>query len=336
MRIPPRLNSISISPLSSNVGLGSTIAFNATTLDQYGDPFVTVANWTSSNTTVGTINTSGFFTAKASGATTITVTAGNVSTSTTVTVSARNKKVSLVGVGGDTETATSTSLVDQIGNAIANLLNPKPKVLTPINTVEVPVSVPVALKLPDLPTFGGTTKNSFSLITPISAFVFAPLPDEISSILTKSTGLTDYLAAVGVSRVQDFVSLGRKPVLVSSNSSTVGLFNISSGTTTIKSYITNDTDNKIIQIIHVASSTPLNISFVVANKNPVVGTWNNRNISYPIKGNKATLKLVAPTEPGKYYLTTQSLPLPLVIEVLDIQPIKPVTFWSVVLSWFGL
>ncbi len=334
-RIPARLNSITISPRSSTVGLGSTIAFVATTLDQYGAAYNTTVTWTSSKASVGAVDSNGLFTAQASGATTITATAGDLSASTGVTVSSRSRRVSLVGVGGDTD--TSTSLVDQIGKAISDLLNPKPKVLTPINTIEIPVNVPEALKLPELPTFGGTSTNSFSLVTPISAFVFAPLPEEISSILAKSTGLTEYLAAVGVSRVQDFVSLGRKPVLVSSTSTKVGLFNISNGTTTINSYITNDTDNKIIQIVHVASGTPLTISFVTTNKNSVVGTWSNRNISYVVNGNKATFKLIAPAQPGQYYLTTQSLPLPLVIEVLDIQPVvKPATWWSILLGWFGL
>jgi hypothetical protein len=85
--IPPALASISIAPLNPNLLVGATSTFVSTTLDQYGNPFATTTTWTTSSSTVGTINAAGLFTAVSAGTTTVTATAGAISTSTVVTVS---------------------------------------------------------------------------------------------------------------------------------------------------------------------------------------------------------------------------------------------------------
>ncbi len=75
----PRLEVINISPAYSGIAVGSTIEFNVSTLDQYGNHFDAVPELSSSNTTVGTINeTTGVFTALEPGETTITAESGEI------------------------------------------------------------------------------------------------------------------------------------------------------------------------------------------------------------------------------------------------------------------
>ncbi len=88
----PVLTTVTISPLNPSVVAGTTKQFTATTLDQNNAPIGATLSWSSSNTTVGTINSAGLFTAVTAGTTTITVTATNgtvtktASTTATVTV----------------------------------------------------------------------------------------------------------------------------------------------------------------------------------------------------------------------------------------------------------
>jgi len=249
------------------------------------------------------------------------------------------------GEGGDADTSASTSsTTGSTTLALSTTTKPKDNVLTPINTVEVPVIIPQQLALQDLPVFSNNTssnangKTSFTFAPVINIFLSAPLPKEITNILDRSKELKDYFASVGLIKIQDFVSLTRKPIAVSSTSSPVSLFTVSNGTTTIRTYITNDANNQMIQLVRVASSTPLTISFTPTDINETTGTWNNKNILFISYGNQATFKLTAPSLPGKYYLNTPSSPLPLVIEVLNIQPIQnnPATWVSRVLKWLGL
>jgi hypothetical protein len=88
----PVLTTVTISPLNPSVVEGTTKQFTATTLDQNNAPIGATLSWSSSNTSVGTINSAGLFTAVAAGTTTITVTATNgtvtKTASTTATVTA--------------------------------------------------------------------------------------------------------------------------------------------------------------------------------------------------------------------------------------------------------
>jgi len=360
--LPPALTSITISPLTPSVPVGATTTFSATTLDQYGNPFSASVTWSSSQISVGTINSSGVFSAVAAGTTIITGTAGSHTATTTVTTTAvvannshGRKNPTQDAEGGDTDissttpsTTASTTVIDDIANAINNILNPKPKVLTPIKEVEVPVTVPTKLALQNLPVFalettsgglvGSGTKTTFTFAPTISSFITAPLPQEITSTLNKSKELKDYFATVGLTQIQDFAALSRKPMTLAGSSTPENLFTVSNGAIVLRTYITNDINYKLIQTVRVASSTPLTISFTPTDNNTITGTWNGKIISFVSNNNKATLKITAPSLPGKYYLSTSASPLPLVIEVLNLQPIstsKP-TFISKVLGWLGL
>ncbi|WP_292522465.1 Ig-like domain-containing protein [Methanoculleus sp.] len=83
----PALTSIEIDPSAATLAINETETFRATVLDQFGAEMTNVTvTWTSSNTTVGEIDTEGVFTALAVGTTTVTATADNVSAEAAVTV----------------------------------------------------------------------------------------------------------------------------------------------------------------------------------------------------------------------------------------------------------
>ncbi|NJD76165.1 MAG: Ig domain-containing protein [Candidatus Methanoperedens sp.] len=127
---PPVLTKITVSPATASVVVGGTQTFTAATLDQNGKPITATVTWTSSNTAVGTIDSTGKFTAKAAGTVTITATSGSVKGTATATVTSTTPpspapvltKITVspatasIAVGG-TQTFTAATL-DQNGNPI--------------------------------------------------------------------------------------------------------------------------------------------------------------------------------------------------------------------------
>ncbi len=85
---PPVLTTIEVSPSSVTLYVAETQEFTATGKDQHGYPIETGAiTWASSNTAVGTIDSSGLFTAAGAGTTTVSATGdGGVSGTADVTV----------------------------------------------------------------------------------------------------------------------------------------------------------------------------------------------------------------------------------------------------------
>jgi subtilisin family serine protease len=84
---PSVLTSIEVIPSASTLDVGDPQQFTATAYDQFGNEVTNIIfAWTSSNTTVGTINDAGYFTALAAGATTINATNGSIVGSAYVTV----------------------------------------------------------------------------------------------------------------------------------------------------------------------------------------------------------------------------------------------------------
>ncbi len=95
-----QLATITISPSPATISLGQTQQFTATGRDTNGNIVSITPTWSSSNTTVGTINAAGIFTALAAGTTTIIATSGSISGTATMTVS--------TGVASGTITGTVT------------------------------------------------------------------------------------------------------------------------------------------------------------------------------------------------------------------------------------
>lgn len=77
---------IKVSPATVSIVVGSIQTFTAVTLDRSSKPITAVVIWSSSNTAVGTIDSSGRFMAKAAGTTTITASSGSASGISDVTV----------------------------------------------------------------------------------------------------------------------------------------------------------------------------------------------------------------------------------------------------------
>lgn len=101
---PPVLTTITVSPANASVVAGSNQTFTAYPKDQYGNPFTATVTWTSSNTTVGTVDGTGLFTAVAAGVTTITAANGSVSGTATATVTSPVTAVTVTFVVTDSVT----------------------------------------------------------------------------------------------------------------------------------------------------------------------------------------------------------------------------------------
>lgn len=128
-RLLPALNSVSISPSSSTVMVGSTTQFTATTLDQYGAAFASPTAWSSSNPSVATINSSGLASTLSVGNTTIYAISGGLIASANLAVtpvpvlaSLSLSPASASVVAGTPKQFTVTAL-DQFSNPIAAAIN---------------------------------------------------------------------------------------------------------------------------------------------------------------------------------------------------------------------
>ena len=124
--VKPTLTSIEVTPAAPTVEIGGEIEFTATCYDEFGNIMTGIEiAWTSSDTTVGTIDQTGTFTALAGGVTTITATAGEFSAEASVTVTAEEPvpvSLKLTPPGatleiGDDQKFT-VSAIDQNNNAM--------------------------------------------------------------------------------------------------------------------------------------------------------------------------------------------------------------------------
>ncbi|MDV2482467.1 PGF-pre-PGF domain-containing protein [Methanoculleus sp. Wushi-C6] len=124
------LTTVEIAPSTATVAVGTTREFAVACYDQSGNLMTGVpVAWASSNTTVGTVNESGTFTALAEGTADLTATAGGLSATAAVTVIAPASPV-LTGIEvapatatvetGETLAFTATAL-DQFGTAMSGV-----------------------------------------------------------------------------------------------------------------------------------------------------------------------------------------------------------------------
>lgn len=89
----PVLATITVSPATASVEAGKTQAFSASTLDDLGNPISATITWTSSDPSVGTIDSAGLFKAVSPGTATITAENGTVNGTATATVIAAQSPV---------------------------------------------------------------------------------------------------------------------------------------------------------------------------------------------------------------------------------------------------
>jgi sugar lactone lactonase YvrE len=197
----PRLNSILISPIKPTVSVPPTTTFVSTTLDQFGNPFDTTTNWISSNTSVGTINSSGLFTALSAGTTTITATAGTLSTSTVVTVKAVLSSISISPLNPNViYRATAqfvSSPVDQFGNPFATTTKWKSSraVIGTINTsglFTAKTTRGTTIITGTAGTFSATTTANVARAFAASGAALADIASETVSAPVETTGVITY------------------------------------------------------------------------------------------------------------------------------------------------
>ena len=122
----PTLNSITIDPTSANLIVGgATQQLTASTFDQSGNPITATVTWTSSNSAIAKVSTTGLVTAVAAGTASITASNGTVkSAPTTITVTKLVPKTITISptsvaltVAGTGQQLTAT-ILDQNGNPI--------------------------------------------------------------------------------------------------------------------------------------------------------------------------------------------------------------------------
>ena len=127
--VEPVVTTIKVTPSAATLGIGETRAFQATVLDQDGNTMTGVAiTWACSDSTIGTIDAGGLFTAKAVGTTTLTASAGEVSGPATVTVTADESILTRIEVTpseatlgiGETR-AFQATVLDQFDNTMTGV-----------------------------------------------------------------------------------------------------------------------------------------------------------------------------------------------------------------------
>jgi hypothetical protein len=194
-----------------------------------------------------------------------------------------------------------------------------------IQTITLPINVLPKLNLQTLPTFGGTSTDSFSFITPIQNFLFATSTPSL---------LTTLLQSLGITTKQAIASLNINPIRLT-NTNIQGLFTVKG----ILTKLTGDKDINIYQKITTLPNTTLTISLIPTDNKLITGTFNNQPITFN-PDNTITIK--TPSTLGTYFLKTSSSPIPLAIEVTAKAPTleptpetKPPTLWSRVVKWFS-
>jgi len=80
------LKTITVIPPTAHIIVGGNKSFVAKTLDQFNHAISAIVTWASSNTSVGTIDSTGKFTALEKGTTTITAANGTINGSASITV----------------------------------------------------------------------------------------------------------------------------------------------------------------------------------------------------------------------------------------------------------
>ena len=83
---PVPVASVDVTPPSASVDVGQTVQLTATPRDASGNPLARAVSWTSSNTAVATVNSSGLVAGKTAGTATITATSEGMSGSSAITV----------------------------------------------------------------------------------------------------------------------------------------------------------------------------------------------------------------------------------------------------------
>ncbi len=299
---PP--GTITVSPSTATLTTGGTKTFTAAKVDPFGNALSYPVTWSSSNTTVGTIGSTGVFTAAAAGTATVTASNKTVNGTASVTVTAPAPVLVLTTITVSPSTATLTvggiqaftaTGHDQNGNTIA--ISPAVVWISSNTTVGTISSSGVFTALA-AGTATVTAKNGTSgtISGTATVTVTAPAPTPVP-VLTTIT-VSPSTATLTVGGLQTFKATGydqnSNPIAISpavvwsSSNTTVGTINssgifttLAAGTTTITA--TNGTGGTVsgtatATVIAVVPPPPApktaNVTFKVtdnATGNPIQG-----------------------------------------------------------------
>jgi hypothetical protein len=225
-----------------------------------------------------------------------------------------------------------------------------------INQVALPVQQLKPITFTKLPTFGEDKKGSFSFLTPISNFLFAPLPKIFTDSIPPK--LLAFLKTIGITKEQDLINLQKKEITLDEKSKDIpGIWsaytkgiptrdskgNFTSNTNlNITSKLSGTKKDIIFQTLRVPPNTTFTLSLNSVDKRVSKGMFLNKEVTFTKTNDKLTLNLTAPKKPGTYTLTTKASPLPLIIEVTGTTNSSPnitseskPSLWSKIKGWFG-
>ncbi|MBT8508659.1 hypothetical protein AZH53_09605 [Methanomicrobiaceae archaeon CYW5] len=201
----PVLTSIVVSPSTVTVEIGETQQFTATGYDQYDDAMAGIVfTWSSSDESVGSITSSGLFSASAAGSTTIKASSGLISDSASVTVPLPAPVLTSIVVSpftatveiGETRQFTATGY-DQYGDVMAGATFTWSSSDESVGTV-------TSYGLFSASEAGSTTITASSGFISDSASVTVPLP---APVLT-SIAVSPSTATVEIGETQQFTATG--------------------------------------------------------------------------------------------------------------------------------
>ncbi|MDD3068546.1 MAG: Ig-like domain-containing protein, partial [Acholeplasmataceae bacterium] len=180
---------------SANLEVLDTFQFTSAVIDQLGNPFVTNVTWSSSNTTVGTIDPSGNFTANVLGSTLITVTCDD---NTSVTDTATVNVVSLIPRNITVTPTTTTITATQNVTFIANVTDKNGNTISgaPVNWTVTPASAGVIDANGTFTADASASGTAVIRVTPDdNTSIHAEATVTILSLVPASVNITDKPAA---------------------------------------------------------------------------------------------------------------------------------------------
>jgi len=158
----------------------------------------------------------------------------------------------------------------------------------------------------------------------IREFVFdEEIPESISDVINSIPGISS-LASIGTLKLtpQQLARLSASPILIKDIDDDSGLFTIKrEDGSTIRTYLTYK-DGRLAQLVKVGGGEDLKIQ-LNGDGEIIVGKYFGVNIAFTKKSDGILeLDLQAPDSSGEYRLDTDSIKLPLIIEVVSFEPIE--------------
>jgi hypothetical protein len=226
--------------------------------------------------------------------------------------------------GGGSSNST-TGLINNLANPNIDPIDFTPiQQFTPFGESFVPTNLGATVIPDPFQGFNPPGQISFvqlpaNFLPNISSFLFAPIPSTIMDALANAPRLQSYMGSVGLSTEQDLASLTANPEQLEApdeDNLPPGLFLIKSGNNILTSYATYDqAGGGLAQLVKVSPSQSLSISLVPLSTGEVNAEYLGQTITFQSSNNLSIAYITSSNNAGRYVLTTQSSPIPLLIEV---------------------